>query len=356
MDNEAFEKLQRTQALFRRACNLLVDIIREDTEKKLRLWQRYNLHHAGYYRVREAVPELGAQLVCNAVRAVSAAYKTLLSNNSKYAKDKKLELPKIVFKNVGIHLDARTLTFSKDRTTATVFTSQKRVSVRLCPGTFQQDILSNGKWRECNLVYKKGRKGTKGCWQLHIAVERDLKLPSLKNLKKEEILGVDVGENNMAATSDGRLFKAGKLKNDRDKYLSHRARLQRNGSRNAKRKLRQISGRERRHVQHVNHNVSKTIAEKAAQSGKRLIVLEDLTHIRERIKAGHKVRARLHRWPFRELQQMIVDKASRIGMRVMFVDPRYTSKTCSACGAIGKRKKHRFECPDVNRPNATLRM
>lgn len=130
MDSDAFEKLQRTQALFRRACNLLVDIIREDTEKKLRLWQRYNLHHAGYYRVREAVPELGAQLVCNAVRAVSAAYKTLLSNNSKYAKDKKLELPKIVFKNVGIHLDARTLTFSKDRTTASVFTSQKRVSVR----------------------------------------------------------------------------------------------------------------------------------------------------------------------------------------------------------------------------------
>lgn len=79
MDSDAFEKLQRTQALFRRACNLFVDIIREDTEKKLRLWQRYNLHHAGYYRVREAVPELGAQLVCNAVRAVSAAYKTLLS-------------------------------------------------------------------------------------------------------------------------------------------------------------------------------------------------------------------------------------------------------------------------------------
>ena len=68
MDSDAFEKLQRTQELFRRACNLLVDIIREDTEKKLRLWQRFNLHHAGYYRVREAVPELGAQLVCNAVR------------------------------------------------------------------------------------------------------------------------------------------------------------------------------------------------------------------------------------------------------------------------------------------------
>lgn len=86
MDSDAFEKLQRTQALFRRACNLLVDIIREDTEKKLRLWQRFNLHHAGYYRVREAVPELGAQLVCNAVRAVSAAYKTLAVQQSQIRK------------------------------------------------------------------------------------------------------------------------------------------------------------------------------------------------------------------------------------------------------------------------------
>ena len=353
MDNDAYEKLRHTQALFRQACNLLVEIVCEDSDRKQRLWQRYNLHHVGYHRVREAVPQLGAQLTCNAVRVVSAAYKSLLTNNPKYVKDKKLALPKIVFKNVGIHLDARTLSFSKDRTSATVFTTQKRVNVRLCPGAFQQEILSGGQWRECELVYKRK--------------------------KKEEILGVDLGENNVAATSDGRLFKAGKLKNDRDKYLSQRTRLQRNGSRNAKRQLKRISGRERRHVEHVNHTVSKSIVQEAVENNKRLIVLEDLTHIRERIKAGRRVRARLHRWPFRQLQQMIVDKATRVGIRVLLVDPRYTSKTCSECGAIGKRAKHRFECycgyrahsdlnagrnlqglgyllmaqgPDVNRPNA----
>lgn len=113
MDSDAFEKLRRTQDLFRRACNLLVEIVCEDAERKRRLWQRYNLHHAGYYRVRETVPELGAQLTCNAIRAVSAAYQSILANNPKYTKDKKLALPKIVFKNIGIHLDARTLSFPK---------------------------------------------------------------------------------------------------------------------------------------------------------------------------------------------------------------------------------------------------
>ena len=46
-------------------------------------------------------------------------------------------------------------------------------------------------------------------------------------------------------------------------------------------------------------------------------------HIRDRIKANLRVRTRLHRWPFRELQQMIVYKAVQEGMEVIFVNPHY---------------------------------
>ena len=157
-------------------------------------------------------------------------------------------------------------------------------------------------------------------------------------------MGVDVGENNAAATSLGRLCMSGKMKNDRDKYLSCRSRLQRNGSQSAKQALRRASGRERRHVEQINDEISKSIIQDAAGRGIRLVVLENLTHIRERIRAGQRVRARLHRWPFRELQQKIVDKAARAGMEVIFVDPRYTSKTCPRCRTIGTRSKHRFKC------------
>ena len=123
----------------------MVEVVCADTKREKRLWQRFALHREAYYRIRAKVPELGAQLTCNAIRAVSAAYKSFLSNNPKYVKNKEEPFPKIIFKNVGIHLDARTLTFSSDRKNATIFTTQKRVTVRLCPGNYQQDILDGGK-------------------------------------------------------------------------------------------------------------------------------------------------------------------------------------------------------------------
>lgn len=359
VDPDASEKLHQTRRLYGQACEMLVPLIVADKERRERLWQRFNLHKAGYRMVRNRLPDLGSQLACNVMRSVSGAYQSWISNHPKFAKDKEMELPSIRFRNPVIHLDKNTIRFFHHHTEATIYTADGRVRVRLRPGRYQQSLLAGFlteeitekakenriyKLGECNLVWRCGIKGTPSRWELHIAVEKKLKEVSLEDLKLDEVMGVDVGENNVAALSTGRIFKAGKMKDDRDKYLSSRARLQRNGSRSAKQALRKASGRERRHVEQVNDEISKSIIGDAVHSQTRLIVLEDLTNIRQRIKAGQKVRARLHRWTFRELQQKIADKAARAGIEVMFVDPHYTSKTCPRCDAIGTRRKHRFVC------------
>jgi hypothetical protein len=59
--------------------------------------------------------------------------------------------------------------------------------------------------------------------------------------------------------SNGKVFGGGKLRHDRDRYLASRRRLQSNGSRASKRKLKAFSGKEQRHVRHVNHETSKAI-------------------------------------------------------------------------------------------------
>ncbi|HZF39116.1 MAG TPA: transposase, partial [Blastocatellia bacterium] len=49
-------------------------------------------------------------------------------------------------------------------------------------------------------------------------------------------------------------------------------------------------------------------------------------------------------WAFYDLRIKIEYKAKQAGVPVVFVDPAYTSKTCSFCGSIGSRRKHKFVC------------
>lgn len=100
-----------------------------------------------------------------------------------------------------------------------------------------------------------------------------------------------------------------------------------------------------RRVKQTNHETSKVIVAAAAEAGIGTIILEDLTHIRDRIKAGKRVRSRLRRWAWRQLQTFIEYKARAVGIMVKYVNPAYSSQSCSCCGCLGKRHKHRFECP-----------
>jgi len=144
------------------------------------------------------------------------------------------------------------------------------------------------------------------------------------------------------------------LRHRRDGHLALRRRLQSNGSESARQLLRKVSGKESRRVRHLNHEVSKAIVGEAQRIGATLIAMEDLTDILSRIQAGKRVRTRLHRWSFRQLQTFVAYKAAAAGIASIFVDPAYTSKTCSACGGIGTRNRHRFVCSCGLRAHADL--
>jgi putative transposase len=94
----------------------------------------------------------------------------------------------------------------------------------------------------------------------------------------------------------------------------------------------------------VNHEVSSGIIAEAKRVGASLIVLEDLTDIRDNIRAVRRMRSRLHRWSFRQLQEFVSYKAASAGIEVKYVNPAYTSLSCSNCQSLGERKKHQFKC------------
>ena len=57
VSEETEKKLEQTRLAFRDACNFLVPFVREDPKKHN--WQRFNLHHAAYEKLKQAFPELG---------------------------------------------------------------------------------------------------------------------------------------------------------------------------------------------------------------------------------------------------------------------------------------------------------
>lgn len=322
--------LSELRAEFAAACNHIVPLAVEN-----RCWNRVALHHLAYYPTRDST-RLGSQMVCNAVATVSEAYKALSPSRDQ-------DVPVVRFRPTGsVHFDKRTYSIRGDA--LSLYTLGGRILVPWELGGFQQAYLRQGVPKEAELVCRGNT------WFFNLVLDID----PVSISDSELVMGVDVGENNLAATSTGKVFGGGSLRFERDVHLAFRRRLQSNGSQSARHRLQQVSGCEQRHVRHINHVVSKAIVAEAKAGGAGTIAMEDLTHIRRRIKAGKRIRARLHRWPWRQLQSFVAYKAEAAGIRVLYVDPAYTSQTCSVCGLLGQRTKHRFECSCGSRQHADV--
>ncbi len=163
---------------------------------------------------------------------------------------------------------------------------------------------------------------------------------AINSALQKRVLGVDLGVNNLAVTSDGGFFHSFRVKQVKRKFKYLRSVLQAKGTRSAKSLLKKVSGREKRFMAWVNHNISKSIVS-AFDGGK--IVLEDLKGIRGRW-LGKRMNYWISNWSFFQLQSFIRYKAERRGLEVVRVKPAFTSKLCHKCGALGVRKSGCFSC------------
>ena len=160
-----------------------------------------------------------------------------------------------------------------------------------------------------------------------------IETPDIEPADPSGFLGVDLGVVKIATTSDGEIFSSEATEKVRQRYGRHKGALQKTGTKSAKRRLRKISGRERRFKTNTNHVISKQIV-CAAQDTKRGIALEDLKGILQRTTVRRDQRERHHKWAFHQLRSFIEYKARRGGVRVQVIDGAYTSQQCSSCGFV----------------------
>jgi IS605 OrfB family transposase len=119
-------------------------------------------------------------------------------------------------------------------------------------------------------------------------------------------------------------------------------------SRSIRRAIMRHGGKESRFRRDVNHCISKSIVAKAKGTA-RGIALENLKGITIRTvkRLRRKQRSRHGSWSFYQLRTFIEYKAKMLGVPVVVVDPRNTSRTCAECGhseRANRQSQSRFQC------------
>lgn len=315
---EQAHALRLTLERANRACNDVSALAwREQT------FGTYALHALAYARIKTEY-RLSSQMVVRCLAKVGDSYKL----------DRKGQ--RFFSKHGSIAYDDRILSFQLDNQTVSIWTLDGRLKqLPFVAGERQRHLLQT-RQGESDLVFRKGM------FFLLVTCTVDEPPPD----EVEAALGIDLGIVTLATDSDGDIHSGEQIEQVRQRYGNRRAALQRVGTKNAKRRLKRLSGRQARFQKNTNHCISKRLVAKA-KGTKRAIALEDLKGIRERTTVGQTQRARHHNWAFGHLRQCISYKAALAGVRIVMVDPRNTSRTCNECGYCDKANRKtqaRFCC------------
>lgn len=313
------------EAFFEAANWLAGKAFEQRTANKVLLQQLY------YTQLRKKF-NLSAQMAVRCIAQVCEAYK----------RDRKIK-PKFR-KHAAMPLDDRLMSF-KGGDRVSILTLQGRVSIPFVIGAYQHERFGFAKGQS-DLVLRKDGK-----WFLLVTVDLPEKSPTLAT----DFLGLDLGTIELATDSDGQHFDGSTVETTRLHYQKKRRQLQRKAAqlkregkrpKKVRRKLKALSGRERRFKKDTNHVISRRLVDKATDTN-RGIALEDLSGITNGTRFRQSQRDAMSKWAFFELRRFIEYKARLAGVRVVAIDPAYTSQRCFECGHIergNRRSRGIFWC------------
>lgn len=330
---EQVAKIEATLKAFADACEYVNQVVAPTLVNELAM-------QSLVYQDVRARFGLSSQLAIHAIRRVSGNRKTA-------KKDKK---PVKAFKPTSATYDVRTFSFREKDWTVSLTMLGGRERFILAIGNYQRGLLKGQNPKTATLSKRKD-----GSYYINIQLESTPPEPP----ESEEVLGCDLGRTDLVVTSKGESFSGKQVTSIRNKYAKLRARVQRKavkGTRSSRRRCREflqrLSGKEQRFQKHTNHVISCRLV-KQAKKDNLVLSLEDLTGIRERTNQNPRSKddKRLsNSWAFYQLRQFLTYKAIKEGVKIVFVDPRYTSQMCHNCFHIhpvkgeSYRNGKRFKC------------
>jgi len=165
---------------------------------------------------------------------------------------------------------------------------------------------------------------------VNITIQKEVEIKS----SYSSILSIDLGEKVIATSvvlvNQKPQFYGREVRGIRRKYAYIRKNL---GKRKMLREIKRFKNKEKRIVNDILHNISKQIVEQAEQTNS-IIVLGDLKGIRKSSR-GKRFNRIISNMPYFKLTQYIEYKANWKGIKVIKINEKGTSHTCSRCGSKG---------------------
>lgn len=328
---EQFDLLEQVAGLYNRMWSSLISWC--DSNRTV---NRTRMQKDNYRRLRDQYPQLPSQFVCVGMRDAAGAMRSWNSNRPKRKWNMKASR-----KAMTINYDLRLMSVRGNMLTLSTMQGEKRIHALMpaIPDWFDT-LYPARKLNAAKLLLDP---------KTHTArIALIYRLPDTFTERKGlDVLGVDLGQHSLTTDSRGGESKANNIRGAKRKYAHNRKTLQEKGTRSAHRRLKAMKGREERFIRDVNHRVSKQLA---STPGIGYIAFEDLTYIRRQArkdtKTGKRRRNMLNQWSFSQLQEFTTYKAIRNNIRILMVDPSYTSQRCNRCGYVDSRNRNhaRFDC------------
>ncbi|MCE7744350.1 MAG: IS200/IS605 family element transposase accessory protein TnpB [Candidatus Heimdallarchaeota archaeon] len=183
---------------------------------------------------------------------------------------------------------------------------------------------------------------------LELVYEKEELEEKIKEIQK--VLGMDLGVNNLVATSDSVLIKGGVVKSINQFYNKKKAKIQKQLKKQeiytSKKKQQLMKWRYNR-LHDLFHKASRTIINHCIENNINTLVIGRNKNWKQNMRMGRRNNQKFTNVPFHKLIQMIQYKAEEQGIEVIFVTEEYTSQTCSCCDHCSpKNRKYRglFVC------------
>lgn len=151
------QRLLQLQQGFAQLCNALAPLVQQT-----RVWNRVALHHLAYRQLREVFPQMGSQMVCNAIYSVSRTCRLVFQSPSSPLHLDKLgdrPLPLLRFgANSPVYFDRHTLSIKAGQLSMFTLDGRMRFELALAPEVQQR--FAQQKLRE--VVLQQGQASASG--------------------------------------------------------------------------------------------------------------------------------------------------------------------------------------------------